>query len=355
MKKYRKSDQHYIDEYDKRTIFLLKELESQEAIKRTAAMSLEEKQRMLIEEYASLDSFFHNAVMRARNKQDFIQTSIQDDEERDRLVSKYSEPQNINCKTCNSTMFVCNHFFKEGPTEIIFVFECPHGHSPRRAFYANGKEFHFPERRCEKCNSELHLTTKKTKKKLTYIETCKKCKSKKVDEINISKGDNDTINEEERKKYCTAYVNQNTFWEDLKLVADLAKSFGEQRKEKQEKEEYGFDTVQRIKIPQLEQRISQLTEKEGYTKFSFEKPVFTSHTVITFSVQDPTDRSEKESRKQLLKALQVDLFETNWRLVSAELTYRMGYLTGKIKGFEQDDDIMKIAREIHEKNGKAEQ
>lgn len=190
---------------------------------------------------------------------------------------------------------------------------------------------------------------------MTFIETCKKCKSKKVDEIDISKERNAPIYEEERKKYCTAYVNQNTFWEDLKLVADLAESFEEQRKKKQEKEEYGFNTVQRIGIPLLEQRILQLTEKEGYTKFSFEKPVFTKHALIHFSVQDPTDRNEKESIKQLQKALQVDLFETNWRLVSADLTYRMGYLTGKIKGFEQDDDIMKIAREIHEKKSRNKQ
>lgn len=348
MNKYRKSDQHYIDEYDRRTIHLLKELENKEASKRGKAKSIEEKRRIMIEEYASFDSFYHNAVMRARGRADFIQASIQRDEGYDRLVEKYSKPQNINCKTCNAPMFVCSHFFKEGPAKILFVFECPEGHSPRRAFYPNGNEYHFPQRRCEKCKGELHLAKKETVTKLIFIETCEKCKLEKVQEIAIP-ADDETINEEERRKYCTAYMNRDTFEEDLKVVADLAKSLAEQRKRKQEKEEYNFDAVQRIKIPQLEHRLSQVTEKEGFAKFSFEKPVFTSHTTIVFSVQDPTDRNEKESAKCLLKALHSDLFETNWRLVKSELTYRMGYLTGKVKGFEQDKDLMKIAKEIHEK------
>lgn len=102
----------------------------------------------------------------------------------------------------------------------------------------------------------------------------------------------------------------------------------------------------------MEQRIAELIEKHGYTKITFEKPVFTKHTVIPFSVQDPTDRNEEQSIKQLQKILLRDLFETNWRLVKTDLSYRMGYLTGKLKGFEQDDDMMKIAKEIHEKRNK---
>lgn len=352
MKKYRKSDQYYVDEYDRRTILLLKELEIREAEKRKAAQSSEVKQRVLIQEYVSLDSFYHNAVMRARNKANSILTSIQLHEQYDRLVAKYPEPQNISCKTCNSLMFVCNHFFKEGAAEILFVFECPQGHSPKRALYPSGEEFYLPQRRCEKCSGLLHSTTKKTKKKFTVIETCKKCKSKRVDEIDIPKGEYEPINEEERIKYCNAYVGLNTFREDLHLVDELAKSLEKQRKEKEEQEKYSFDIVLRLKIPQLEDRLLRLTEKKNYTKLSFEKPVFSSHTVLQFSLQDPTSRSEKESLKQLQKIIQADLFLTNWRLIKTELTYRMGYLTGKVKGFEQDDDILKISKEIHEKRGK---
>lgn len=233
MEKYRKPDQYYIDEYDKRTILLLKELESKEATERSAAKSFEEKQRLAVKEYVSFDSFYYNAVMRARDKKNCIQSAMQRDENRDRLVAKYVEPQNITCKTCNSLMFVNTHLFKEGQAEILFVFECPNGHPPRRAFYPNGKEFLFSIKRCETCKGELQLDTRENKKKLKFIETCKKCGSKKVDEIDIPQ-DDAPIDENDRQKYCTAYINRNMFLEDLKEVAELAKSFEEQKKEKKE-------------------------------------------------------------------------------------------------------------------------
>lgn len=354
MQRYRKHDQYYIDEYDRQTIVLLKELESIYTMKLKSAQSLDEKQRLIIGEYSSTDSFYHKAVLRARNRAESIQASIEHDERRDRLVAKNPEPRNIDCKTCSSVMILCSHFFKEGPAEILFVFECPQGHLPKRAFYPNGKEFYLPERRCGKCNGGLQSATRRTKNKLIFTETCKECKSRTVDEIDFPK-EEEPINEEDRGKYCTTYLNQNTFLEDLQVVAKLAQSLEEQRKMKQEQEKYRFDAVQKLKIPHLEQRLIQLTEKENYTKFSFEKPVFTSHTVIQFSVQDPTDRSEMESLKQLQMAMQADLFETNWRLAKSDLTYRMGYITGKVKGFEQDDDILKIAREIHKRGGIDEQ
>lgn len=95
MDKYRRPDQYYIYEYEKRTIFLLKDLESKEVVKRNTVDSLEEKHRLIIEEYASLNSFFHIAGMRARNKEDSIQTSIRMDVNHDHLVARYPKPREL--------------------------------------------------------------------------------------------------------------------------------------------------------------------------------------------------------------------------------------------------------------------
>ncbi|MGN6641206.1 MAG: hypothetical protein ACTHJ8_20005 [Mucilaginibacter sp.] len=65
--------------------------------------------------------------------------------------------------------------------------------------------------------------------------------------------------------------------------------------------------------------------------------------------QDPTDRDEAKSSKGLKKTIETTLFNTNWRLMSPGIEYKLGFLNGQLKGFSLEENILKIAQEIWEK------
>src|SRR5690606_22422525 len=53
-------------------------------------------------------------------------------------------------------------------------------------------------------------------------------------------------------------------------------------------------------------------------------------------------RKDYESSNNLQKILKEALEGTNWRLVSNSLSYRLGYVSGQLKGYEREEDILEI-------------
>jgi hypothetical protein len=179
---------------------------------------------------------------------------------------------------------------------------------------------------------------------LITTDECKACGDKKTFKYDLK--EEKPITEEDRKKYCLQYVNGRTFFEDLKAIADLKDLFDEQQAEKILKEEYGVDKIERLSIPQIKTRLAKVCGDSGFTEFSTEKPNLGRNVILGFSVQDPSTRTEKESVKILGKIISKDLFNTNWRLQVSSVSYRLAYLTGKLKAYESEEDLLKLAMEI---------
>ena len=53
--------------------------------------------------------------------------------------------------------------------------------------------------------------------------------------------------------------------------------------------------------------------------------------------------NQLNTTKELEKALKDTLENTNWRLLSNSISYRLGILTGRLKGYETEEDILKLA------------
>lgn len=76
-------------------------------------------------------------------------------------------------------------------------------------------------------------------------------------------------------------------------------------------------------------------EKAGYAQFEFEKPDLQKDVILGFSLQDTrSGRSEYYSIHNLQKLIKETLKQTNWRLMSDGASYRLGYLTGRLRGVE---------------------
>lgn len=74
---------------------------------------------------------------------------------------------------------------------------------------------------------------------------------------------------------------------------------------------------------------------------------------IEFSCLDSkSDRDDYDSRKVLTVTIKESLEDTNWRLMSDGISYRLGYLTGRLRAHESQDDIRELvmkSRKLKEK------
>lgn len=358
MKKYRKTDQEYIDDYDRYTIKWLKELEKESKVPIYYSKDLEnipESEKIPswhwgdpLSKYNHFTFFFNSAIKRAQDREESILTRKHADENKDRLIINTPVPRYIKCNKCSTEMFHETYLFKENDTVLLFVFSCPNKHSPKKVLYPDGiREWIFKISSCDKCGGELNSITEENGHTLRFIDTCKGCGKTSTSEYTIEP--DQPITEEDLKKYCTDWKGRRSFEQDLEAINDFMEGHKERESKKKENEDYGVDKIERINVPPLEKRLEKISEELGFIKFKFESTSTKGIVIVSFSAQDPSVRKEKESITELTSAIKKVLLPTNWRLMSDGVDYRLGVLTGRLKAFEDDEGLLKIAKEIKEK------
>ena len=60
------------------------------------------------------------------------------------------------------------------------------------------------------------------------------------------------------------------------------------------------------------------------------------------AVDSESGRREYDSRQTLKKLIQDSLLGYNWRLMSEGVSYRMGFLSGRLKGIEKESDLVRF-------------
>ncbi len=68
---------------------------------------------------------------------------------------------------------------------------------------------------------------------------------------------------------------------------------------------------------------------------------------IEFSIEKMETENERVSMQKLNKLLQKHLEETNWRLMSDGISYRLGVLSGRIRIYEGEDGLAKLIEKKH--------
>ena len=103
--------------------------------------------------------------------------------------------------------------------------------------------------------------------------------------------------------------------------------------------------LKRMTVVELDKLVSETIEKEKYIKLMLEKPEIDRFVIVPFTVQD-SDSSRKENASvcKLNRILRKTLEGTNWRLMSEGVQYRLGYLSGKLKGYEREEDLLDLAK-----------
>ena len=67
--------------------------------------------------------------------------------------------------------------------------------------------------------------------------------------------------------------------------------------------------------------------------------------IIEFTVPDnKASREEYDSKHQLQKLFKSTLEKTNWRLMSEGVYYRLGILNGRLRGYELEEDLLRLIK-----------
>lgn len=259
-------------------------------------------------------------------------------------------PQNILCLSCNSEMEVT---MKDLQTEmnqkterVLFFFNCPKC-KKRRLIYDNGEEWKPSPVLCPKCQSEMNRENKKKGRKITTIYSCVACDYKEKDILDLDekpKPEKIDLNfEKDRKRFCLSstegqeYISQK---ERLNQVQNILLE-GEEHERNKEL----LVKIKKLNIAELRKFLIPKLKKEDYIKLDFSKPEIRGDVMIEFTVQDnKTDRDKYDSRIQLQRLFKKKLANTNWRLMSDGVFYKLGILSGRLRGYEDIKDLLNLAK-----------
>jgi hypothetical protein len=292
---------------------------------------------------------------RYEKRDEQINDWIQRDEAKDDQIADARLSEEPICHHCGnqglritdkSLMRRGEHYNPDEPEEVLFMLDCPHCNK-NSAYWEDGTAWKPKPTLCPKCNAEMNHKTTKTKKAFIFIYTCQSCGHVYRDRMDLAEKEEppDPDYDKDRAYFC---LHDKEFRERLFSIRRDLEGLVQLGKEIKEKEDnkHIYDAIKEVKKPKIAELTPLLApalEKAGYSEFSMDKPEVGRDVYVGFSCLDSKpDREDYDSRKTLKKLVDKALIDTNWRLMSDGISYRLGYLNGRIRAYEQEEEIKKL-------------
>ena len=242
----------------------------------------------------------------------------------------------------------------DDPEEVLFMLQCPHCEK-NSAFWEDGAAWKPKPTICPKCNAEMIHKTTKSKMSITFTYSCPSCKHGYKDRMELANKE-DTPDPDYEKDRITYGLLDKEFRDRLFAIERDFKAMAQLGKELKDKEGNKdlYDAVAELKKPKIAELIPLLApalEKSGYIEFSLDKPEMGKDVFIGFSCLDSkSDREDYDSRKTLKKLVVKILQDTHWRLMSDGISYRLGYLNGRLRAYEREEDLIELVKRAKKPN-----
>ncbi len=358
---YLKDKQYYIDRYDLSTIN--DSLEMIDVCTKTYIKAKAEgasKGLTSKGDLAKSSNWFTNQLLfqikgkRYRNKEETIKKWILEDTIKQDKYDTTPEPQKIRCPDCKKFMHVRIKQLEtlDNPLRMMFLFEC--GSCKKRSWiYEDGQERPSTPTLCSKCKHEVAVSSvKEGKDRVVWKTTCSSCgfSETTIDDFKKSRLEWEKREKEEKhllevywKHYCSEEAGKEAL--DYIDALPVAEEVYKEELKKHDSQAYQQAVnLKKLSIIDLEKLLKGVFEKERYIHFAFNKPEIGQHVIVTFTMQD-TDSSRKQDKSisVLQKIIKDELETTNWRLMSDSLSYRLGYVSGRLKGYEREEDFLEIS------------
>lgn len=351
--RYLKEESYYSDNYDHATIKECRWWEAQGVEKRLAEKVKTSKDKKVQEQYAKGVALPNVLYIiqgeRFRHKAETVREWMDRDRAKDNKVASAIQPPEIRCLTCGLTMECIDRDLMTSPAhkdeQVLFMFTCSHC-KRGRALWEGGEEWHLPPTPCPKCKTPMTDDAQRVGNVVTTTYTCPKCHHTESRKINFDEKYVEPVDphfEEDRKKYCLSQEEGS----DYVYRMDSMKRLVDEWKEK-EKHKDLYDAVAKIKIlpiAELQTLLNPIIQKAGYTNFVIGKPEVLRGVTVEFSLRDnQVGRSQHDSAHGLEKLLQKALEGTNWRLMSDGVRYTLGFLNGRLRGVEGEEELLELAK-----------
>jgi putative sterol carrier protein len=207
-----------------------------------------------------------------------------------------------------------------------------------KGIFNTGEEWSLSPK-CKRCKAEAKIASERVGNVITDTYTCPMCGETWQDTLDLddkpAKPEPDPTYEADRQRFCYSKTVRNYAddWEKAQYMPDLAKVATD--KDLKAPPE-AAPKVQQLNAAIVEARINKAIEPEGYIRLELGKPELGREVVVTFSIQDArADRTESKSQATLKKLITGALEGTNWKLMSDKIEYRMGFLSGRLKGTDK--------------------
>lgn len=367
---YLHDEQHYIDRYDLHTIEeCLDNVKIFQDIYQKILVSEELKDLSQEDKLKDANIMLHRTLFvikgkRYEKKQETIQKWIEEDKLKQDKQDYTPIPEGILCPLCNASMNfnISKHldYTYDSPImRMMFLFKCSKC-DKQQWVYDNGEIRVSEPDLCPKCKKEIDITATRKGKVITWKHKCKACGFSKTEVDDLGKKGVEWENkqaewkkkeEEDRKllekyreEYCLSEKDGIEHVETLEAL-EVGHEVYEEEKQKYDDKAYQIAVnLKRLKVLELEKLLSEKLQKETYVKFTLEKPDMGKFVTIPFSVLDANStRNPNISEATLKKLIKDTLEDTNWRLMSDGIHYRLGYLSGTLKAYEQEEDLLELS------------
>ena len=366
---YLNDEQNYVDRYDLHTIEeCLDTVKMFQDIYKTSLTSEELKD--ISQEVKSHDAnlMLHRTLFtikgkRYEKKQETIQKWMEEDKLKQDKQDHTPIPEGIACPLCGGSMSFnsskhLDYSYDNPIMRMMFLFKCSKCEKQQWVYDDNEIRLSKPDL-CPKCKEEMDIKATRKGKVITWKHKCKACGYTKTEIEDLAKHDEEhkkweeeqKKKEEEGKKLLEKYrgefcLNEKDGIEHVETLEAMEVGHEVYEEEKQKYDDKAYQTavnLKRLTVLEIEKLLTEKLEKEKYVKFTLDKPDMGRFVTIPFNVLDANStRNPNISEATLKKLLKDTLEDTNWRLMSDGIRYRLGYLSGTLKAYEQEEDLLEL-------------
>ncbi len=356
---YLKDKQHYIDRYDLLTIkeclevidFCTKvyvEMGNKEEAKKFSLTDKAKGTNWMTNQY-----LFLAKACRYEQKEETINKWTSDDSVKQEKYETTSLPKNILCTNCNKSMqSTLKHLETlDDPMRMMFLFECTLCRQ-KKWIYEDGSERESKPQLCPKCNHKIKLSViKESKDKIIYKTTCPFCDFSEITTDDLGKRRSKWKEQEEqdkkllltyREQFCSEENGKEAF--DYVEASKVAKVVYNEEFKKYDSQAYQqIIQLKKLTVVELEKLLNPLLKEKHFVKLSLNNPEIGKYFIVPFSIQDNDSMRKQEASVSSLEIIIKEALEgTNWRLMSDGLSYRLGYISGRLKGYENEEDFFEL-------------